>query len=1291
MEYFHALIDTHFFVYFSVLIGFHNDLVELLRSEIDANGKDLGLGPLKDIVIDLSKREISILQIAESKLGVISINEADCRWIEQLARATLDKEDSYFLTSGSPLNFQFIYFQTYLVRTYLLYCGINDTHFESKYQFYVQPHMPSVVERHNDIADPELDVQNEQKWDHLKFNDLDRLQNEFQFIQMIKNLLNTDPQNYSMMMLSEFVQLDNEDYQFARQYEKYQISDFRLSQIENICGFYQQAIIRVQNAYNHVSTTIDVPISEALALDLDRIFTESFLFENSEPEKEKLEQNKRVITDFLEELKDVHEDLARQSSQPFATTCEYWGFESFILGLIPVQLKCENYVPLCVKLIEIRSQLEERNIAIREKNEVKWSPYSLPSDMQMRYPNQDKQNIEHTIEPEILFDELSEEEDKDLHLAPSMSRFKSLDEGDNELIDLDANNNEEITLIHSPTNLKDFDADQNTSERHAELHFSFDNSDEDEISMKDPTESRPNFEDNDETEPNHTVLNQSTFDALNEDEDQFVDLSDPHLSLDIVDVPEGITTSSIQVHPNPKDFARYEDQQRNSVQLTSHDENIDKPKDEIPHLASTQFQLKDSYEHEELTEKESTHPHQLHLPSSFQLKMRTSSLNPSSVFVKTHELAENLKSRGKHKRFEITFADETTENKLSGDPEKHYTRLKTAFEEKKYSLDSMAIVDSLNLLIDHTKIVLEGYLSRTDAKYRVVNKTTLIPIKIEFEGSRHLYQATESANISSILTRLIIDENLQFNSLDDYFSVFDMFGWYIAEDCPLSKLYRLDNRSSIDIRMVRWGQQMKICEISRTDPLDNTNEVKPTIDYFHLTTKWQQVGLRLNSFTPDTQEPIGNVYFWDITKNIIISNDEKISLSIKESHSTDILILQEKHVMSVLLSYDQINVRILIPRQCSVDHLLTNQIYLNQLNLRTLSPDYILTFISPDSGNRSLTNNEMTQPIQHFESSGRNNTHFQINILIKIFPCGRQKEESIPIPHRNFTVHQLLQRVEIDEDFKYLASYGTKMILPFDLSLSTIPDSHFFLVQEDQIGCLCIRRTTNDKGLSQQYITDTTIDDIYKQNKINEENQCLMLDNDFVPSRQTSFNLFLSTSKTDPVIFTMIDKKPPVNLTVTNKEDNRSISFRCSHSILASRILEIVCTLWKLKSKFYRLKTTDETILDSQDSIADYNESIESIDDLQMILETKVDTKCTISYQERSITIPIDDEVQASAMIEEALQILCIPLDQKNRHGLFLVDIPDGSTRFESNDSIKELRESLDESPKCFHFELRVI
>ena len=1418
------------FVYFSVLIDFHNSLVELLKSEIETNGNNLGLGPLQDIISGLSKREVSILQIAESNLGVISINETDCRWIEQLARATLDNEDNYFLIYGSPLNFHFVYFQTYLIRTYVLYCRINYTHFEDKYHYHIQPRMPTVIERRGDIEDPTFDGSDLNEWNHLKFKGLDQLRNEFEFVQRLKTLLDTYAQDCSMMTLSEFIRLVSDDYRFTQQYEKYQIKDFRLSQIERIRGFYQQAIIRVQNAYDHVSSTIDIPMSDVVIANLDQVLVSLFLSEDNQRKKENLEENMRAITDFLEELKDVEEDIAGQSSQPFAATCGYWGFESPILAKMPEKVKCENYVPLCVKLIEIRSRLQERSIAIQESNEEKWTPYPIPPQVQIEYADSHKHDTGHTNQNKTQIEDADGGVYERPHLSSSVSTSESFDEDGSDLTDfvppesqfkdLQASKNKQPDFVHSHTSSENFGEDENTlkdltefppkfeeieenNPNHlAQYQLKFDGVSRDEDRFKDLGEFTRDFEGIDENSPNHLAQYQPKFDGVSGDDDRFKDLGEftrdfegidknspnhlaqyqpkfdgvsgdddrfkdlgeftrdfegidknspnhlaqyqpkfdgvsgdddrfkdlgeftrdfegidknspnhlaqyqpkfdgvsgdddrfkdrtgSDLNSETVNVEDDKVRDLIQSQSNLEKFDGHKDQHRSLVQLTSQVENEKEDEDITQYSSSTQSESVDSDEHEEKIVKESAHHPQSHLPYRFKSKLTATSLTPAAVFIKAQDLAEKLKSSEVKKQLYVTFADGTTEKKLSGGRERLYSKLNAVFEEKRYSLDSMAIVDSLDLFVDFTKTAVDGSLPRVDVNYRVVKKTALITVKIDFEEAQYLYQATELANISSILAQLIIDNNLQFDQLENYVSVFDTFGWHVAEDCPLSKFYRLDDRSLIDIRMVRWSPKMKVCEMSRVNALDNADEVKPTIDCFHLTTRWQQIWSRLNFSTLDTNKPLGNVYFWDLKKNIIINGDEQISSLIEDAQSTDVLALKQEDVMSTVLCYDQTSVNILIPKHCSVDHLLRNQIYLEQLNLETSSPDYILVLVSADSVTRVLANNEMSQPIGSFESNGEKKMRFQISILIRIFLCGEQREKSVPIPHRNFTVQQLLETIEIDKDFKYLVSYETKVILPLNLSLSTIPDTKFFLARENQIGYLSIKRTSNDKGLSQGYLLDATIDDIYKQNKINEENRYLMLNNDFVPSRQTSLNLFLSASKIASITFTITDEKLPVNLTVINKEGDRSITFRCSHSILSSRLVEIVCNLWKLKQRFYRLKTADGIFLNPEESIAEYDESA---DHLQMTLETKTNIKCTISYQERNVTIPSDDDVQAPAIMEEALERLCIPLNQKNHYSLFSVNDTNDPVRFQLDDSIATLRDVLEGSPEHLLFELRLI
>ncbi|CAF1349797.1 unnamed protein product [Rotaria sordida] len=91
----------------NVLVDYHNNLLELLDTEIKKHGDIIDLGPLKDIICGLSKREISILQIVQENMGVITSNKMDCQWTEQLSQASLENGNNYFLTIDTTLKFNF--------------------------------------------------------------------------------------------------------------------------------------------------------------------------------------------------------------------------------------------------------------------------------------------------------------------------------------------------------------------------------------------------------------------------------------------------------------------------------------------------------------------------------------------------------------------------------------------------------------------------------------------------------------------------------------------------------------------------------------------------------------------------------------------------------------------------------------------------------------------------------------------------------------------------------------------------------------------------------------------------------------------------------------------------------------------------------------------------------------------------------------------------------------------------------------------------------------------------------
>ncbi|CAF1378195.1 unnamed protein product [Rotaria sordida] len=86
--------------------------------------------------------------IAQENMGIITLNKMNCQWTEQLSQASLENENNYFLTIDTTLKFNFLYVQSYLIRTYLLYCHINYQHIKGKYQCYTRKKVPITT---NDI------------------------------------------------------------------------------------------------------------------------------------------------------------------------------------------------------------------------------------------------------------------------------------------------------------------------------------------------------------------------------------------------------------------------------------------------------------------------------------------------------------------------------------------------------------------------------------------------------------------------------------------------------------------------------------------------------------------------------------------------------------------------------------------------------------------------------------------------------------------------------------------------------------------------------------------------------------------------------------------------------------------------------------------------------------------------------------------------------------------------------------------------------------------------------------
>ncbi|CAF1180009.1 unnamed protein product [Adineta steineri] len=1036
----------------SILVDYHNNLVKLLETEIYSYGDTLELGPLKPIINELSEREISILQITEENHGVITLNDVDCQWIEQLSRSSLENDQDYFLKLNTPLKFNFLYVQSYLIRKYLLYCHINYEHIKEKYQCYIKRKISMTTNNFNgDENDLDMDYYSSiaDEWNHLEHKTFDQLQNEFNFLQRIIGEVKDSLEDYSSMKLSEFVQNTNYDQK---------IKDFPLSQIKYIRQFYQKSIYNFQHAFINVSHLINVPLDKQLSDELDHILKSSFISSNNPTKKEEFQAKIRMITEFLNDLKEIEDSLARQWTDSLIETCGIFCIENPIVELLPTEIKCKNYIPLCLKLIKIRSQLQEQMIDIEEKSIDLWNAH-----FDIQVINQSNENSFQVFR----------------YKDDSLSSF---------------NTNQSSTIETTSADLIDW--------------------------------------------------------------------------WEIIDIP-----SKSQVVDD-----------RTSL---------------------------------------------------FTLKITSISLSPSVLFENCRKQAEQWASKIPNSRLVVTLKD-GKQAKYFCKPEKFYEKLKKIFEEKKYDYNTTAVIDSNQLYVDFMKLNDNNSLPIIVSEYYVVEKQFLIPILLEYENNQFKYFAKATATLTSILNRFILDQQWKFTSPQNYFNVFDSLGRYISEDSLINKIYRYNEQSPVHLQILQCNEDEKnICEVSLT-----------TSQYFSQATTWKQIDTWSKTLHINAESTTDRYNFWNIEQQYIIHENETLSFTLGEAESINVDAINEENIIDIILSYDKINKTIRLLKSCIVHSLLNNSKYFKQLDLKLSPEDCTLIFVSNELERQILEKKDMKNPISYYASMTDSLVHFEISLLIQIVQYDNQKEISIPISHRNITLKQLLEMIEINDSHTYLASYETKMILS---ELSTINETKFFLVKEHQT---CLTTIEENMTKNQRYIINASINDIYKQNKNIDQDQYLIYEDDFIPSRETLLSLFLR-SVNSPIKFNLTYEKLQANVTVTNDEEKSSIAFQCAPSTTVGRVHQIVCQLWKLNAQFYHLSLSDDTNIDEEcllDDICEY------LNDLQLKLISIADVKCAITYQNEIVMIPVLNETILSSVMKDTLRKLLIPFDDIDRFEFILLD-----------------------------------
>jgi hypothetical protein len=366
------------FSYFSVLADYHNNLLNLLEKEANSNDTHV-VGALKSLINDLTSKEVSILQIVRDNTGVISLTENDCQWIKQLSRAVLINEnDDYFQRANTQFNFDFLYLQSYIIRTYLLLCRINYQHIIQNYQCYVRrTHQLTTDTETLDLDEkyciPLNRQQLETDWNHLKEMYLDKLYHGHHLLRQIAIMLKHNEKDLSRMKLSEFIQSLDNNHTIRDQVEQYEIKDFQLCYIDHIRTLYANSISDFQHLFTDVSQSLRTPIDPQLDNELSETLQAAIISVDYDNDVSKIQSTIQTITDLLNQLRSIEHHLLGQWARLLKETLNILEIENSILALLPDGIKCENYVALSIHLIRMRTILQERVVNIEEKETEQWN------------------------------------------------------------------------------------------------------------------------------------------------------------------------------------------------------------------------------------------------------------------------------------------------------------------------------------------------------------------------------------------------------------------------------------------------------------------------------------------------------------------------------------------------------------------------------------------------------------------------------------------------------------------------------------------------------------------------------------------------------------------------------------------------------------------------------------------------------------------------------------------------------------------------------------------------------
>ncbi|CAF4886271.1 unnamed protein product [Rotaria sp. Silwood1] len=671
-------------------------------------------------------------------------------------------------------------------------------------------------------------------------------------------------------------------------------------------------------------------------------------------------------------------------------------------------------------------------------------------------------------------------------------------------------------------------------------------------------------------------------------------------------------------------------------------------------------------------------------PTLYTMQLKSLPFESSPWFDLLNQLkTQNSEEEKKAKSVSIIHPDEKKSSHLLR-KEKLFEQLQKIFKDKGYSSETLIPVDKYQIGLD-----LQGdnpSLPRDfPLEYSILQRTSLIQVKVEYEEKSVDYFTKSECPVINVFSRTLNDPKLGLKlNAENVICFFDE-NRRLIHDGIIGDLFPVNDQEKRKVRLILTEENRSILF---NEILYRTAHGEEKRILLHPNTVWQNLD---NWFREQpVAKNLGKEYFSYFLKekNSIVGETDEISSTVEP---ITIDVISRDSIMHVKISYENRSEKICVLKAMKINQLLNNENLLLKLNLNVHSlRDCVLTL--GENPDQRLSNEDTQKPIGEFTVDDQQVVEFRIALLIQISTSNNsEKPEEVLLFNRKVTIEELFQISKGSErGYKYLASYNTKKIIDFHQLLSDVNETRFLLVKEDQFCSIHIRRSTenqlisiddNETNSKQDFASSATIADVYKANRINDQNEYLLFEKDFLPSLETSLSVFASIS---PIEFDVINEKLPIHIIVESSIDKQTINYHSSSQTQFKRLCSIACQLMHLNPKFYQLTYNEAELSDDEMCLDD----IENVpDEVKLELICSSSLKASIKFEQVEVLIPCTEETVALELIEEALLKLNFSKSDLSQFELFALD--DQETQVEMDYKIEDVRGIFPENTETIKLELR--